>query len=65
VRNFGLPDRIPCTMEDYQSAIGLDKKGSGSRISVILLTELGQAQAVPMEKAQLFQLIDEIEKESL
>ena len=65
VRNFGLPDRIPCTMEDYQSAIGLDKKGSGSRISVILLTELGQAQAVPIEKAQLFQLIDEIEKESL
>ena len=65
VRNFGLPDRIPCTMEDYQSAIGLDKKGSGSKISVILLTELGQAQAVPMEKAQLFQLIDEIEKESL
>ena len=65
VRNFGLPDRIPCTMEDYQSAIGLDKKGSGSRISVILLTELGQAQAVPIEKAQLFQLIEEIEKESL
>ena len=65
VRNFGLPDRIPCTTEDYQSAIGLDKKGSGSKISVILLTELGQAQAVPMEKAQLFQLIDEIEKESL
>ena len=65
VRNFGLPDHIPCTMEDYQSAIGLDKKGSGSKISVILLTELGQAQAVPIEKAQLFQLIEEIEKESL
>ena len=65
VRNFGLPDHIPCTMEDYQSAIGLDKKGSGSKISVILLSELGQAQAVPIEKAQLFQLIEEIEKESL
>ena len=64
-RNFGLPDHIPCTMEDYQSAIGLDKKSSGSKISVILLSELGQAQAVPMEKEKLFQLIEEIEKERL
>lgn len=65
VRKFGLPDRIPCTMEDYQDAIGLDKKGVGSQIHVILLKELGQAVAVPMKKSELLAQIAEVERECL
>lgn len=65
VRQFGLPDRIPCTMEDYASAIGADKKGSGSQISVILLPALGQAEPTPMEKKMLLQWIGTVEKEYL
>ncbi|MEG1879638.1 MAG: 3-dehydroquinate synthase, partial [Pseudoflavonifractor sp.] len=40
---FGLPIAIRCTAGDYESAIGLDKKGSGEDISLILLQALGQA----------------------
>ena len=65
VRKFELPDRIPCTMEDYQDAIGLDKKGVGSQIHVILLKELGQAVAVPMKKSELLAQIAEVERKCL
>lgn len=65
VRKFGLPDRIPCTLEAYRDAIGLDKKGVGSQIHVILLQELGQAVAVPMEKEALLAQIAEVERECL
>ncbi|MCD8141682.1 MAG: 3-dehydroquinate synthase, partial [Clostridiales bacterium] len=58
VRKFGLPDRIACTMEYYQAAIGLDKKGQGDSIRLIVLPELGKAQAVKLEKSALFDLIE-------
>lgn len=59
VKKFGLPDAIPCTMEDYEAAIGLDKKGQGDRISVILLPELGKAEAVKVKKTELLDSIKE------
>ena len=65
VQKFGLPDRIPCPQEAYRSAIGLDKKGSGSQIQVILLEKLGRAVAAPMEKERLLSLIEDVEKEHL
>ena len=52
-------------MEAYRDAIGLDKKGVGSQIHVILLQELGQAVAVPMEKEALLAQIAEVERECL
>ena len=52
---FGLPVSIPCTQADYAAAIGLDKKGAGDSISVILLEEPGRAVAHPMPKAQLLE----------
>ncbi|MCD8160987.1 MAG: 3-dehydroquinate synthase [Clostridiales bacterium] len=58
VRKFGLPDRIACTMEDYKATIGLDKKGQGDSIRLIVLPELGKAQAVKLEKSALFDLIE-------
>lgn len=55
VRAFGLPDAIPCTAEEYAAAVGLDKKGSGGDISVILLEELGKAVPHKMAKAALLE----------
>lgn len=57
VKKFGLPDAIACTLEDYHDAIGLDKKGQGDKISVILLPELGKAQAVKVSKTELMERI--------
>ena len=52
---FGLPVAIPCAHEDYAAAVGLDKKGAGDSISVILLEEGGRAVAHPMPKAKLLE----------
>ena len=52
---FGLPVAIPCAHADYAAAIGLDKKGAGDSISVILLEEAGRAVAYPMPKAKLLE----------
>ena len=52
---LGLPTRILCSPEQYGAAIGLDKKGSGSTISVILLEELGRAVRHPMDKQVLLE----------
>ena len=52
---LGLPTAIPCTGEEYAAAIGLDKKGAGADISVILLEELGRAVLHKMAKAKLLE----------
>lgn len=57
VSAFGLPTAIPCTQADYAAAIGLDKKGAGSSISLILLDRPGHAVAYPMEKQQLLAML--------
>ncbi len=41
--SLGLPTSIPCTIEDYAAAVGLDKKCMGEDISLVLLEELGKA----------------------
>ena len=61
---YGLPARIPCPMTVYRAAIGLDKKGLGKNISVILLRELGQAEPVSMSKETLLAHIAKLEGES-
>ena len=49
----------PCGMsfevEDYAAAVGLDKKGAGEDISVILLERMGHAVPHRMPKAQLLE----------
>lgn len=57
VRAFGLPEAIDCGAEDYAAAVGLDKKGDGARISLILLSDLGRAIIHPMEKGALLELL--------
>lgn len=55
---FGLPTEIPCTMEDYAAAVGLDKKGTGADITLILLSELGRAVLHKLPKAELLRLLE-------
>ena len=50
-----LPVEIACTAEEYAAAIGLDKKGAGADISVILLEEMGHAIPHQMPKAALLE----------
>ena len=57
VSDFGLPEEIECSKADYEKAIGLDKKGSGGEISLILLSRIGEAAAVKMDKSELLALL--------
>lgn len=57
VQLYQLPDAIPCTRADYEAAIGLDKKGAGSHITVVLLDRLGSAKLVRVEKSALLEMI--------
>ena len=57
VSAFGLPTEIPCTQEDYAAAIGLDKKGAGADITLVLLERLGKAALHKMPKAELLDLL--------
>ena len=52
---LGLPTAIPCTAADYAAAVGLDKKGAGEDVSVILLERMGHAVPHRMPKAQLLE----------
>ena len=54
---YGLPTRIPCSREDYSSAIGLDKKGSGDQITVIFLNKLGETLPKKLDKKELLNLL--------
>ena len=60
VAGLGLPVEIPCTAEEYAAAIGLDKKGTGADLSVILLEALGRAVPHKMPKAELLALLEEL-----
>ena len=55
--SFGLPSSLSCRKEDYAAAIGLDKKGTGEKISLILLDKPGHAMAYQIKKSELLQLI--------
>ena len=57
VEAFGLPTAIPCSQADYAAAIGLDKKGAGSSLSLILLDRPGHALAYPILKQQLLEML--------
>ena len=57
---LGLPTAISCTAGDYAAAVGLDKKGAGDDISVILLEKLGRAVPHRMPKAELLELLEEL-----
>ena len=55
---LGLPTRITCAMDDYAAAIGLDKKGAGADITLILLDRMGHAVPHKMPRDQLLQQLE-------
>ena len=55
--SLGLPTSIFCTREEYAAAIGLDKKGSGEAISLILLDRLGHAVIHKLPKREVLDLL--------
>ena len=57
VHAFGLPRSIPCTGSEYAAAIGLDKKGSGDSITLVLPDRPGHVMLYPMKKQALLELL--------
>ncbi|MCI8527333.1 MAG: 3-dehydroquinate synthase, partial [Oscillospiraceae bacterium] len=57
VAGLGLPTGIPCDARTYAAAVGRDKKGTGSDITVILLDRMGHAVPHRMPKASLVRLL--------
>ena len=57
LERFSLPTAINCTHEQYADAIGLDKKGAGDQISLILLQTMGKAIPHKMPKAEVLNLL--------
>ena len=57
LKHFSLPIAIDCTHEQYVDAVGLDKKGAGENISLILLKTIGNAIAHKMPKAEVLKLL--------
>lgn len=54
---FDLPTKIDCTHQQYADAVGLDKKGVGDSISLILPESIGKAVARKMPKAEVLNLL--------
>ena len=54
---LGLPTSIRCTAGDYAAAIGLDKKGAGADIALILLDRIGHAVPYKISKNDLLELL--------
>lgn len=57
LKSFGLPTAISCSHTEYAAAVGLDKKGTGDSISLILLTDIGSCVARKMPKVEVLKLL--------
>ncbi len=60
VRQFGLPEKIPCTLEDYRRAVALDKKAEADSITLVLLSGLGQTALCRLSQAELMALLPQV-----
>ncbi|MBQ4146264.1 MAG: 3-dehydroquinate synthase [Clostridia bacterium] len=50
LENYQLPTKVALSEKTLNDAIAVDKKGEGSKINLILLSELGKAEIVKKEK---------------
>ena len=60
VAALGLPTHISCDWETIVEAVGLDKKGAGDDITLILLEDLGRAARCKMKKDEVLQNLEAI-----
>ena len=56
--SLGLPVAISCDAATYAAAIGLDKKGAGADITLILLDRMGHAVPRKMPRKQLLEQLE-------
>ena len=54
---LGLPTSIPCDGDTYTAAVGLDKKGTGDDITLILLEKMGHAVPHKIPKERLLEVL--------
>jgi len=57
---FGLPTHIECDWNTIVEAIGLDKKGDGDEITLILLQKIGTAVPKKMKKELVLQNLEAV-----
>ena len=58
---LGLPTRISCSRSDYAAAVGLDKKGAGADITLILLDRIGRAVPHKLPKEELLKRLEALQ----
>ena len=57
VQAFGLPTHIECSAAHYEAAVGLDKKGAGENITLILTNRPGHTVSHEIKKSELLALL--------
>jgi 3-dehydroquinate synthase len=57
VQAFGLPTHIECSAAHYEAAVGLDKKGAGENITLILPDRPGHTVSHEIKKSELLALL--------
>lgn len=60
LESFDLPLSIPCDRETMAHAVGLDKKGQGDDISLILLERMGKAVPKKLPKEDVLQRLEAV-----
>ncbi len=54
---LGLPTRIPCGFEYIERAVGVDKKGSGDLVTLILLEDIGVVKRLKLKKSRVLEVL--------
>jgi 3-dehydroquinate synthase len=57
IEQFHLPTDIPCPWETLTAAVGLDKKGAGDSITLILLSQIGKTAPTKLKKEEFLKLL--------
>lgn len=57
LKKFGLPTEIAASQADYEETLVKDKKSQGENIHLIVLREIGKAEAVKLKKTELLSRI--------
>jgi len=60
LESFDLPTYIECGWETMKEAVGLDKKGEGDEITLILLQKIGTAVPKKMKKELVLQSLETV-----
>ena len=53
LENYSLPVSADISHDELAAAVGVDKKGAGSKINLILLKEIGEALIYPIAKTEI------------